>query len=523
MIAKARQQLTIDANDDMLDEWQAFYTIDEDKNGKRRTKINPLMLRDFYRMLGFRRYDLGDRSFLVKIEDNVIEQASDTKLMDDFEDYVMGFGDNLPDGTFTDGVMNKFYHQMNKYTSPKFLNRIGIEPNMVIQEHTRDKGYIYYRNGFVEVTAHGYELKPYSLLTGKVWRNQILDRDFKKVNDFEEFSFAQFVRNISNNWTKRFYDGATNPNPSETRYRVFKQIIGNGLHSYVEGKMRSVILTDSREGGDASGRSGKTLIMKAMGHMLNANQFSRTYGEINGKDFDMDYKFKWQELSLDTRLVHINDASRNFQFEKLFNDITEGIRCQKKNESPFLIRPKIYITTNRTIRLHGESSKDRSMEVETADYYRADRGPDVEFQQWFFTDWNERFWNAFDNYMMHCMQLFLKHGLERPESINLESRKMVEETSEEFCDFMETRWKKYTQEVNQHTLLHEYTQYYSDFQKLKSPQRLVNRWFQLYGEYHPDIEKAEKRKSNGEMFLSYVAKDHISLDEEENEDWLADQ
>jgi hypothetical protein len=503
-------------------EFVPFYIIDEDKNGKRVPKINPLKVRDSYRELGFRRYDLGDRSFLIKIEDNVIEQATDTKLLDDFEDYYNSFGDNLPDGTMTDAVMNKYYHQMAKYTAPKFINRIGPEPEMEIQEHTRNKGYIYYRNGFVEITAKGYELKPYSQLTGKVWKDQILDRDFKPVSDFEKSNFAQFVRNISNAWETRFYDGAKNPNPSEERYRQFKQMIGNGLHSYVEGKMRCIILTDSRDSDDASGRTGKTLILKAMGHMLNANRFSKTYGEINGKDFDMEYKFKWQELSLDSKLVHINDAARNFPFESLYNDITEGIRCQKKNETPFLIRPKIYITTNRTIRLHGESSKDRSMEFETADYYRADYGPDVEYGEWFFTDWDDKAWNHFDNYMIHCLQLYLKNGLEKPESLNLDNRKMREETSEEWCSFMSDRWKGYTTEVDQKKLLEEFQAYYVDAHKFRSPQRTVNKWFVLYGEYHPEIIRGEKRKSNGTILLSYKPKPGVDITPDEADDWLED-
>lgn len=497
-------------------EFVPFYTVEEGENG-RKTKINPLMLIKCYRSLGFRRYDMGNKSFLLKITDNIIEQINDIQLMDEFEAYVRSFGDNLPDGVMVDNILTKYYHQMNKYTAPKFLSRIGMESNLRIQEHGMKTAYFYYKNGFVEVTADSVKLKPYSQLEGKVWKSQILDRDFKTVSDYEDCNFAKFVKNISNYWKKRFYDGTINKTYSKDRYIKYKQMIGNGLHSYVEGKMRAIILTDSRTDDAASGRSGKTLILKAMGHMLNANRISKTYAEINGKDFDMDYKFKWQELDLESKLVHLNDAGRNFDFEGLFNDITEGVKCQHKNEMPFLIRPKIYITTNRTIRIEGESAKDRSMEFETADYYKAGQGPDVEFGEWFFRDWDEQSWQNFDNFMIHCVQLFLKNGLQEAASINLEARKMKEETSPEFCDWMQDKFTS-IREADSQALCSDFSNFHPDFRKFKFPQRTFNKWMKLYATYHPSIKDCVKRKSNNKILITYVLEEGV----DDSDAWLED-
>jgi hypothetical protein len=487
-------------------EFKPFYILTEDKEGRNKTTIHYVMFIELLRELGFRRMDLGMKYFLIRITDNIIEEVDDTKIIDQLEDYLYSYGDNLPDGVMTENIWNKFLNGMSKLTNDKMLYRVGVDPDMQIQRHSQEVAYFYYQNGYVEVTKDSVELKPYSTLKGKIWKNQILDRKFKQVDDFEQCNFAQFVKNISNNWEKRFYDGKENENPSPHRYRQFKQILGNGLHSYMEGKMRAVIFTDSRTADEASGRTGKTLVMKAMGYMLNADEYAKTYVEVNGKDFNPKDRFKWQDLAIDTRLVHLNDVQRDFDFEQLFNDITEGIKCQYKNESPFLIPAKIYISTNRTVRLHGDSARDRSLEFEMADYYGASHGPDQEFQEWFFRDWDEKTWNQFDNFMIHCCQLFLRHGMEDPETINLEIRKMKEETCPEFVDFMDDRWKDTIDEERDLKELREkFTDINPDFERQKwFKQRRFNKWVELYGQYHPDIKETNIRKSNSKQLLSYV-------------------
>ena len=66
--------------------------------------------------------------------------------------------------------------------------------------------------------------------------------------------------------------------------------------------------------------------------MLNRDSWAKTYVEMNGKNFDFTDKFRYQECGLDTKLVHINDARKNFDFELLFNDISEGIKAEKKGQ-----------------------------------------------------------------------------------------------------------------------------------------------------------------------------------------------
>jgi len=218
------------------------------------------------------------------------------------------------------------------------------------------------------------------------------------------------------------------------------------LHGYFEYKLYALILTDSRISDDdeANGRTGKTLYGKALGKILNyysekdPYRSGRVFCEINGKNFKPNDKHRYSECSLETQLVSINDVPKNIPIETWFNDITEGIMVDKKNEKPFPIWAKVIISTNKTIRISGESALDRVKQFEFSDYYNKDVSPESETGRWFFSDqWNKEQWNRFDTFLIKCCVDYLKYSIVEAESINLHRRTLIDHTSHEFVDFMD--------------------------------------------------------------------------------------
>ncbi|MBX2927031.1 MAG: hypothetical protein KF852_04285 [Saprospiraceae bacterium] len=487
-------------------EWQPFYEIKWNSEGEiREIKINFAKLVDLLKGMGFRRLDIGKMSFLVHIKDNIVKEVSQKEIIDSFVEWLDGHGANLPDGVMIEAMKNKLYKSLGTYFSESLLHRLTNEEPIRFNEHNEREAYFYYRNGYVCVDATGTKLMPYNTLKHYIWANQILNRDFTPT-DMETVraaNFSRFVSNIGNAWKLHPLTKAEHT-PDTARLEAFETIIGYCLHSYYEGKLRAVIFTDARISEDASGRTGKTLLCKALGYMLNAEKYSSTYVELNGKDFDTKDRFKYQELTIDTRLVHINDIARGFSFEDLFNDITEGIRAQRKNEAPFPVQAKMVISTNRTIRIHGDSSKDRCTEFEMADYYGADWSPEMEFKQWFFRDWSAHEWACFDSYMLHCVQQFLHRGLLKPGAINLIIRKMVEETAPEFIRFMEDRELVHGQEYDKKELYNQFQADNSDFKQLK--QKTFTRWLRLFGDSHGDFSGYEERRSSGKDLIKFFRK-----------------
>jgi hypothetical protein len=63
----------------------------------------------------------------------------------------------------------------------------------------------------------------------------------------------------------------------------------------------------------------------------------------------------------------------------------------------------------------------------------------MEFGHLFFAEWDEKEWASFDNFMIRCVQFFLKNGLVQSDKVNLKFRKFKNEMGAEFIEFMESR------------------------------------------------------------------------------------
>jgi hypothetical protein len=90
-----------------------------------------------------------------------------------------------------------------------------------------------------------------------------------------------------------------------------------------------------------------------------------------------------------TQIIHIADLKPNTPFSIFYNDITEGIVVEQKNEKPFIIKAKILLSTNQTIKLEGASDYDRCIEFEFSNYFSDKYKPEQEFGHWFFRDWSD--------------------------------------------------------------------------------------------------------------------------------------
>jgi hypothetical protein len=138
----------------------------------------------------------------------------------------------------------------------------------------------------------------------------------------------------------------------------------------------------------------------------------------------------------------MDDVPKNFHFEALFSVITEGMTVEKKGQDAFLIpfneSPKISITTNYTIQGEGASHARRVFEVEIANHFNENYTPEEEFGHQFFSEWTPEEWAKFDNFMIRCVQFFLKEGLVESNKVNLEFRKFKNNMGIEFIEFMES-------------------------------------------------------------------------------------
>lgn len=411
-------------------------SVDKDGNTTRAVggiQINYLKFLAILTDLGFRRIDIDKGHYFIKIENNIIEEVDDVYIKGAFKAHL----ESMPEVVHIENallhrnmILNYMIGRQGNFFDPKnILCHLPVISTDQINEDNRNEAFFYYANKCVKVTSEKIELLDYAKLSDKyVWSDSILTRDINLLG-FEDDQ-------DSNLWAQFLYEVCDQDNE---RLVVLMQIIGYMMHKYYEGKMKAIVFTDSRISDDPQGRTGKGLIFKGIRQMMNRdNKTDRgVLCTLNGKEFNPDNERRYEKCDINTRVIHINDVKANYDVERHYNEIEDGITVNKKFQLPFTIHAKIGISTNRTLKINGDSSLDRFQVFDLSAHYSKDWTPEKEFGKWFFRDFTEHEWNMFDTFMLYCMQNYLKNGLKSYKSINLEKRMLHEQIGEELINFLD--------------------------------------------------------------------------------------
>lgn len=464
------------------------------------------------RSLGFRKYDVGEGFIVIRIQDNIIEQYQPHQL----RGFIVRYFHNLDEEELSefecpkDLLIEKLHRALGTLTTEEKLSLLfdldGQEEINIVSD-TIDTAFFFYENSFVEVTKDGVTLKPYKELNGFVWKDQILKRKFikQKPEVWETGHYYQFATNVSDNYKKP--DGTDN-NPN--RFASFITITGYCLHKYFNTKLKMPIFMDARVSEHPEGRSGKSLHCKAIRQMLNADpENGKQCIVIDGKTFDPENRFKYEDLHVSTRVFVMDDIKRGLQIELFFNSIVDGFMRERKGEKEKVrIWCKPILTLNYTLQIHGGSARDRVVEFEFADYYSADKTPEMVHGCWFFRDWEETEWAKFDNFMLICVSDYLRAGIIMPDTINLEARKLRDETAPEFISWMEDQTFEHEKPLDKREMFEKFGNVGDDgkvrtsgFHWLK--QRQFTSWLRLWAQYRPEFAGYKEFRSSGKDFIMY--------------------
>jgi len=308
------------------------------------------------------------------------------------------------------------------YFSREYLSMLDTT-KVKYKRDTRHESFLYYNNYAVKSTKDTIELLEYKDIDDLIWGNQVIDRNIEIKNESEGV-FKTFIWRLSAE--------------DKDRYFTLKSVIGYLMHSYQNGaKPKAIIFNDEMVSDDVpNGGSGKGLIHKAIGHIKNIVV-------EDGKRFDPNGQFAYQKVNKDTQIFLMDDVGRNFSFESLFSIVTEGMTVEKKGKDaftiPYIESPKLSITTNYTVKGEGASFLRRVFEVEIANHFNDKHTPEDEFHHQFFDDWDNEEWEKFDNYMIRCIQYYLKNGLIESNKVNLAFRKLKNNIGAEFMEFMDAQ------------------------------------------------------------------------------------
>tara|TARA_R110002020_G_scaffold22078_4_gene74721 strand:+ start:1266 stop:3659 length:2394 start_codon:yes stop_codon:yes gene_type:complete len=381
-----------------------------EKNEKGTIKIVHILFKQFIEDNGYYKYcpEGGKNYIFVKVTNNLIDHTSEKEI----KDFILGHLIELDDPS----IYNYFADNV-RFFREEFLSLLSTIDIYFIED-SKEASYLYYRNCAVKITKDEVETIDYLDLGGYVWKDHVIDRKFVKCN-YDGSMYKSFISRICGD--------------DDNRIATMQSTIGFMMNGYKNlSYCPAVILNDEVISDNPEGGTGKGVFMNALSQM-------KKLVVIDGKAFAFEKSFPYQTVSADTQILCFDDVKKNFDFERLFSVVTEGLTLEKKNKDaikiPFSKSPKISITTNYAIRGTGNSFARRKWEVELHQHYHKGYTPLDEFGKHFFADWNDDEWCEFDNYMVSCLQGFLDTGLVKSKFVNLKVRQLSAETCHDFIEW----------------------------------------------------------------------------------------
>jgi hypothetical protein len=452
---------------------------------KNKIKVEPLKYRLFLDRNGFKKYFQSDaqKATWIYISSNKVVETSTEKIKDFVLDYLMQRGEF--------DVWNYCASFQNLFSENNLSMLDSVE--LMMLRDTKTKSYIAFENGILEVTKDTAKLIDYIDVDGYVWKSQIIPRDYIPLDDFKN-EYATFIKNISNG-----------------EPLAIECVIGYLLSTY-KNKMnnKAIILNDEVISENPEGGTGKGLFVQGLRQI-------RKVSILDGKTFDDKKSFPYQTVSPETQVLVFDDVKKNFDFESKFSLVTEGMTLERKNKDAIKLKvedsPKMVISTNYAIKGEGNSHDRRRFEIEFAQYYGKTLTPYDEFDRQLFDDWDDDDFQRFDNYMVYCLQSYLKLGLVSQNAKNIKMRKFIAETSMEFFEWVkETENVQHNDRLEKSVYFANFTNEYQDFKKW-----LTNKKFNIWVQKYANFIGAEYNEGNSNGFRWFMIKTDSNLNTESDE------
>ena len=365
-----------------------------------------------------------------------------------------------------------------------------------ILHDTETEAFFAFKNCIYKVTQNGIEKQEYSSLHNVcVWKDHLIKRSCDYVSDFYDAQFAEFVSNVSNS--------------EHDRISAFFSAIGYLLHNYSNPTTsRAVIAYDEQLTGknEPSGGSGKGLFNQGINQLRNVTT-------IDGKKINDKNQFSYQLVTQLTQVISFDDVRHDYDFLTLNSNLTTGWQIEQKNKPSFRFEPydnpKTYITSNVILKAEGTTAARRQFILEFSPYYSNLVKQNIEpiihvHGNTFFSDeWSQAEWNKFFSFMLHCVTLYIKEGLHFYKLISVNQNKLLQLTSDDFCDWITNKDIEQDIEFNLTSWFADFkVQYYGIDNDFK--QRTFTNWLKTYA--LTNNWQLSTKRSNGETKAKFIKK-----------------
>lgn len=381
---------------------------------------------------GFKKSYFGDAEEPTLVQDvnNLIHPVSSYKLSDFVLDELLAKFSKFIDIKLVDDkeklipireLQKVFFKYRDKVLSNQIKAIFRKKPIDILTDNSTS-GYLFFKNGTVKVDKDSTEMIPYKKIPGKIWESQMMDRAFKEKSPTGKGDLEKFIENV----------GSGDPAKKDS----FMSALGYMLHTYKnKANSPAIILIDEKSStGIAQGGTGKSLFAQSIKHI-------RAQRYMAGKNVDPSSRFFFMDAKLGDQCLFFDDVRSDFDFEALFNVITDDMQIEAKYQNrftiPFELSPKIILATNSVVNGFGSSFKRRQFTLPFSDHYLNNPVPEAEFGRKLFADWDDEEWARYDHFMIRCIQLYLSEGLIKFPTDYFLVRSLTSSTSVDFYNWAE--------------------------------------------------------------------------------------
>jgi hypothetical protein len=382
-----------------------------DKESKQVTDLTPhaLNFNAFEALLKAKGFYRHEKMF-VRVVDNIVDKCDADDVLRVITEHIEEEGDYHFTYKQTEFIISweEIIHLWRKSRGNSTIynqlrsSLLRWEANLL--KDSVDVSYIPFKNGVVQVTKKGITMVEYSALTQQIWRERILPREYRhkatKTNTHKPGMFEIFFANVCGRGITYKHRVTSEP------YKRAMWYYGYMLQGFKRQSVaRAWLLYDILSGNN--GRSGKTILGQAVGKI-------RSVVTIDGKTLDLNQRFAFQTVQPWTDVVFIDDPKKGMSLIPMFNMISGDFQADKKNEQPLVKPLKVMVASNWIMEAEGTSEAGRQFVTQLDDFYiRYSRdhntiAPIVKAHgKEFFTGWDTKDWEQFDNFSLRCLQYHL--------------------------------------------------------------------------------------------------------------------
>ncbi|MEW6702006.1 MAG: bifunctional DNA primase/polymerase, partial [Bacteroidota bacterium] len=223
-----------------------FWYIENDK-----TKISKQNFKRFLEENGFCKLQLERGYILLKVSKNIVREVEIFNIKDFVIDYLKRLDEEHFQETPRIKVIDAVIKGAPQHFVQTFLEFLETRELEFLRD-TKEKGFLFFSNCFVEISANKVSVKRYEELDGFIWDRQIINKRLALGN--WESEFERFIKNICKN--------------DEERILSMRSAIGYLLHNFKDStNAKAIIFLDEKLSDGAYGRSGKGLVAQAIGKL----------------------------------------------------------------------------------------------------------------------------------------------------------------------------------------------------------------------------------------------------------------